>query len=288
MKRVVQSLLAALGLCAGCSQPDDLTPNQFTLEFAEALRKADPELKVTIVEDLELKIVPPDGRNLAAFLDNAYDTYKQDPKAKADTIQRFVTSNLETIRAVREGLDRKQIVPVIKDRPWLEETRQALLSRGATEVPEYVYDDLNPDLIIVYAENSPKNIRYLGTEDLKTAGIEHSELRALACENLKRILPDIGRQEGANGIHMIAAGGDYEASLLLLDSIWTNNQMELKGDPVVAIPTRDLLLVTGSGNPEGIEKIRQLAEEVAESGSYRLTSKLFVYRNGSFTAFEGR
>ncbi|RYD49348.1 MAG: DUF1444 family protein, partial [Verrucomicrobiaceae bacterium] len=286
MKRFIQSLLAAVGLCVSCSQPDVLTPHQFTQEFAEALKKADPELKVLVVEDLELKIVAANGRDFTAFLNNAYDTYKQDPKAKDETIQRFVVSNLETIGVVRDGVDRKQIVPVIKDRPWLEETRQALLSRGAKELPENVYVDLNPDLIVVYGEDSPKNIRYLGTKDLELAGIKRSELRALACENLKRMLPKIERH-GADGVYMITAGGDYEASLLLLDSIWSDNQMDVSGDPVVAIPTRDLLLVTGSANPQGIKKIRQLAEESITKGSYRLTQKLFVYRNGRFNEFEG-
>jgi uncharacterized protein YtpQ (UPF0354 family) len=85
---------------------------------------------------------------------------------------------------------------------------------------------------------------------------------------------------------MLTAGGDYEASLLLLDSIWSGGEMELKGEMVVAIPTRDLLLVTGSKDPEGIEKVKRMVKE-ASSGAYRLTQKLFVYRSGRFEEFTG-
>jgi uncharacterized protein YtpQ (UPF0354 family) len=286
MRHLLHILLAALGFSSGCSRPDALTPRQFTREFAEALRKAGPGLTVAIVKDLELKVTCADGRDSTFFLDNAYDVYKQDPQANAEVIQRFVTAGLETIATIRHGVDRTRIVPVIKDRPWLEETRQTVLSRGAKEIPEHVYEDFGPDLIILYAEDSPKNIRYLGPKDLELAKIERSELRALACQNLKRLLPKIERH-GTNGLYMITAGGDYEASLLLLDSIWSGGQMEVKGDVVVAIPTRNLLLVTGSRDRQGIEKVKQLVKEASTGQPHRLTQKLFVHRNGRFGEFTG-
>jgi uncharacterized protein YtpQ (UPF0354 family) len=57
------------------------------------------------------------------------------------------------------------------------------------------------------------------------------------------------------------------------------------GDYVVAVPSRDLLLITGSRNQEGLAKLRELAEEVATTGSYTLTRELFVYRQGRFVRF---
>jgi uncharacterized protein YtpQ (UPF0354 family) len=284
MKRLGKLLLAAVAVCSGCSHSDIVTPGEFTREFADALRKACPGFKVTIVRDMELKVTGPDGHDSTSFLNNAYDLYKQDPKAKADLIQRYVASGLESFNAVRDAVDRTRIVPVIKDRPWLEETRKELISRGAKEIPEPVYEDFSPDLVIVYAEDSPKNIRYFGPKDLEEADIKKSELRALACANLVRILPAI-EQHGGNGLYMITAGGDYESSLLLVDSIWSAGKLEVKGDLVVAIPTRDLLLVTGSGDPQGIEKVKKMVNETVTNGSYRLTQKLFVYRNGRFEEF---
>ncbi|PYJ06347.1 MAG: hypothetical protein DME25_06885 [Verrucomicrobia bacterium] len=286
MKRIVQLLLAAVGLCPACSRSDILTPREFTRAFADALRKADPGLKVAIVRDLELKITSADGRDSTSFFDNAYDMYKQDPKAKHDVIQRFVTAGLDSIRTVGDAVDRARIVPVIKDRPWLEETGQALVSRGAKKVPEYVYENFSPDLIILYAEDSPKHIRYLEPKDLEVARIQRSELRALACANLKRILSKIERH-GTNGLYMITAGGDCEASLLVLDSMWSGGQFQVKGDVVVAIPTRDLLLVTGSQTPQGIKQVKKMVKDASTGGAYRVTQKLFVYRNGRFSEFNG-
>jgi len=288
MKRYIQAVLAALGLCFGCSKSDVLTPTQFTYEFADVLRESSPGIEVEVVGDMELKVRAADGTEGTSFLNNAYDTYKQDPKSKQDIIKRFVAAGVETVSSLgkSEELDRKLIVAVIKDRPWLEETRKAMINRGAKAMFENVYDELNSDLIILYGEDSPKNIRYLGSKDLERAHIDRKELRSLACENLKRLLPNIERR-GANGLFMLAAGGTYEASLLLIDSIWSDMQKEVRGDVIVAIPSRDLLIVTGSEDRQGIEKMKQIIQQSFAQGSYRLTTKLFAYRGGRFEEFKG-
>ena len=283
MKRHPPVLLSPFGF-SGLFQPRIATPAEFTREFVAELRQAGPGMQVEVLADLELKLTPAEGGGSSAFLYNAYDIYKQHPKAKVEIIRKFVTASLETAGTANQPLDSTCIIPVIKDRPWIEEMRDSLLKRGATKTPEPVFEDFSPDLIIVYAEDSPKNIRYFTADDLAKAGIDRGGLRALACENLRRILPKIECQ-GGNGVYMITAGGDYEASLLLLDSIWSGGTIDVQGDIVVAIPTRDLLLVTGSQNLEGLEKLKQVVKKAFSEGSYRLTSKLFVHRGGQFEEF---
>jgi uncharacterized protein YtpQ (UPF0354 family) len=285
MRRLFKLLLAGVGMSFGCARPDLISAAQFTREFGDALREAKPASKVSVERDLELTVTPPGESPGIVFLHNAYDLYKQDPKAKADIIRRFVASSVDTVGVIRDGVDRSRIIPVIKDRAWLAETRQALIARGAKELAEHVYEDFSPELVILYAEDSPTNIRYLGPTDLELGGIDRKELRTLACGNLLRLLPKIERH-GSNGLYMITAGGDYEASLLLLDSIWTDLKAEVQGEVVVAIPTRDLLLVTGSQFPQGIAKLKELAKNSADKGAYRLTPQLFVHRDGRFILFQ--
>lgn len=92
---------------------------------------------------------------------------------------------------------------------------------------------------------------------------------------------------GGDGIYLISAGGDYEASLLLVSDLWDREQMPVEGDFIAAIPARDLLIVTGSENPEGIRRVREMASEGAAQFSYRLSPVLFVRKNGVFEVFEG-
>jgi len=254
------------------------------MEFAEALRKVAPEFQVEIVKDLELKITKQGNNEHITFLDNAYDSYKQDPREKDNVIASYVASGIETYTTNTDIVDKSRIVPIIKDKGWLEETNQAMRERGAKKPLEHVYDNLNGDLVILYAEDSPKNIRYLTPSDIAGLKLSREKLRGLACENLKGILPKI-ELHGDDGLYMLSAGGNYEASLLLLDSIWSKENLAVKGDVIVAIPTRDILLVTGSSDKEGISKLKALAKKSYDEGSYRLTQKLFVRRGGKFTSF---
>lgn len=286
MKQLIQSALLALLLCAGCSKSAIISKSKFTAEFAEALHKSSPELKVQVVEEMQLKVTSADNHDFTLYLDNAYDQYKQDPKSKYAIFANYVGSFSETVASApkSEGLDRTLIIPVIKDRAWLDETQKALRDRGAKEIPEVIHEDLNSDLIIIYAEDSPQNIRYFTAKDLEKAHIQQEDLRSLACENLKRVIPKIERH-GGDGLFMLAAGGSYEASLLLIDSVWDGLKKDVKGDIVIAIPTRDVLIVTGSDDSQGINKMNQIVKEASAQGSYRLTSKLFVHRHGRWVEF---
>jgi uncharacterized protein YtpQ (UPF0354 family) len=86
-------------------------------------------------------------------------------------------------------------------------------------------------------------------------------------------------------VTMFSAGGDYEASLLLFDHIWSSGQVKVKGDIVVAVPAKDTLVVTGSQNRKGLDAMRKYVAEVVARDRYRLTDTLFVYRNGRFVRF---
>lgn len=284
MGRLILTLISSLSLVTGCSKQGLLTPAQFTTEFAEAFGKVGPEFHVKIVRDLELKIIGKGGRDFTLFLDNAFDTYRQEPEEKQKVIAQYVASGIETYTASLETVDETRIVPVIKDTGWLEETRQATRTSGEQQPPEYVYDDLNGDLVILYAEDSARSIRYLTPSSLRELKVDRKALRETACKNLKNILPPIERYGNA-GLYRVTAGGDYEASLLLLDTIWNRENFDVKGDFVVAVPTRDVLLVTGSNDGEGIARLKALAKKSYDDGSYRLTPKLFICRNGKFIPF---
>jgi len=72
----------------------------------------------------------------------------------------------------------------------------------------------------------------------------------------------------------------------LLNDFWRVARLPVAGEIVAAIPARDFLVVSGSQDAEGVEKIRQIAETVASRAPYRLTSKLLVRRDGRFVLFE--
>ena len=125
-----------------------------------------------------------------------------------------MSDTVETINRDKNNIDQTRILPVVKDIGWLESIKQTVLAQGAETAPEYLYDVINTELVVMYAEDTPTNIRYLDAESVTELSIDITQLRELAITNLLSLLPPLERH-GDQGLYMIAADGNYEASLLL-------------------------------------------------------------------------
>ena len=273
-----------LWMAAPAQAADAPASRAFTDAYVAALRAAQPTFKVEIVKPLEVRVTMADGVVSTAYLDNAYQAVQRDPASQAEVIARHV-GMMANLDDTGTGIEVKNIVPVIKDRAWLEEAVQGRVRAGAVNAPEHIVEDFNEDLVVVYAEDTPRNTRYFSLAELQEAGVARADLRGLALANLDRILPEVEFHEGKN-VSMLVAGGDYVPSLLLVDELWKSGKVKADGEIVVAVPSRDMLLYTGSHNAKGIEELQKRARQVAEESSYSLTSQLFVYRDGKFQRFE--
>jgi len=281
MRPLLGVLFSVVAICVAiCAEM--LTPPAFTQEFARALARTRPSANVSVAGDLKLMIKETDGLVRNIQLNNAYNEYKLDPQRFGDLVATF--SAIFSQSASKEaGLDRNRIIPVIKDRQWLDELHNTLKAKGVAQ--QHLADRFNDELVIVYAQDDPNRMRYLTTQE--DFGLSREELRSLAIANLKRVLPKI--EMGRVGdVALMSAGGNYEASLLLIDDIWSSGQIQVNGDIVVAIPTRDTLLVTGSRSRSGLKLVRELAAKFKAQGPYELTDTLFRYRDGRFTKFGSR
>jgi uncharacterized protein YtpQ (UPF0354 family) len=283
------SILTLSLLLIGIANAETLTPQAFTDVAASAARAAMPSAQVTVTGNLHLETRSAHGEQIATDLHNAYETYLGTPERRDDIIRSYIDVLAESVTYAdtKPALDRSRVVPVLKPQRWVDGARQA---QGNAKVdpkqdpkPEILTDPFNSELAIVYAEDRPQSLRYLMTTD--DVG-DRAQLRELALDNLQRMLPKIEMRQGADHIFLIEAGGNYEASLLLADGIWSSGQINVDGDIVAAVPDRSALLVTGSRNREGIARLRKMAAERA-IGPYALTPSLFVYRDGKFEKFDG-
>lgn len=104
-------------------------------------------------------------------------------------------------------------------------------------------------------------------------------MKELAIENLRRILPPI-EKHGGDPYYMLTAGGDYVASLILFDDLWTEFADTVEGAIVAAVPSRDVLLFTSDKSPVGITAIRKVIDKITATGGY-LISTTMLRRDGS-------
>jgi uncharacterized protein YtpQ (UPF0354 family) len=172
------------------------------------------------------------------------------------------------------------IVPVVKDKAWIASALAMNVGDGEKKV-ELVEESLNEELSVLYAIDTPTNIKYLRPDEVEQLGLDARALRSLAVGNLRQRLPRLEIQRGPE-LAMVVAGGDFEASLLLFDDLWEREAGKIRGELVAAVPARDLLVFADSANANALDRLKDLAKTQCAKGSYPLTSALFVRRGGRF------
>ena len=93
---------------------------------------------------------------------------------------------------------------MVKNRQWIDDNVRDLGQRVVDA--DFVYDDLNADLVVVYAEDSENRVRYLTSNE--NLPVSREQLRDLALTNLDRLLPKIKMNLIEDGFAWFSAGGD--------------------------------------------------------------------------------
>jgi uncharacterized protein YtpQ (UPF0354 family) len=254
----------------------------FTAFVQQRLRPRFPTATVERTAPLTLQVRTADRGQFQVNLDNLYRDYQQDPATVDKIVEDHLSALLATIAKpeMSPGL-RDRIVPVLRTPDFLEEIRRSEAESTAPGgQPRVVAEPFNERLVLMYVEDLPRGMRYVTDKDIAGEGLAPEQLRELAISNLRHILPPIEAGGSSCGVRFVTAGGDYESSLLLFDSMWTEGMFPARGDFVVAVPARGILLVTGSEEESGLIEIQETAAELARTEDHPLTGDLFV-RHGS-------
>ena len=158
MKRVIGVLLVVVSLLRP-AVAETLSPRAFAEEFAKAFRSAAPNAMVELVGDLEIIVRRPAGIR-TVNLANFYTIYSREPERLKDLIQTQVAL---LVSPRRTTLDPSRIIPVVKDRAWLREYQEKVKASGGRQ--EQLVEDLNGELVISYAEDTPNAMHHLTTDD---------------------------------------------------------------------------------------------------------------------------
>jgi len=186
----------------------------------------------------------------------------------------------EPVKVVRaaEAPDLSLLVPVIKvvelDAP----------SAKVIEVPHGESPVVRPfaaDLVVMYALDLPTHFQFLSYRDLQAADISEDDLHRLALQNLPTRLPEV-KVHGQAPRYMVTAGGNFEATLLLLDSMWEQFAEQMPGELWAVAPARDLLYVSASGWEGALTFLREMANIDLPEKRYALSTCIFARRGGKW------
>jgi hypothetical protein len=240
----------------------------FAQRAIEALRASGETRDIHYeARDFLLRLGDKDGS--IVFLSNFFDEYLATAPEQRDEV--FVRlTRVRDMPALPETLAeaRPNLLPVVRSRTVFEQVPLSIAWRP-----------LSGFLGVGLAFDGPDTLRYLGPDELARWGLSFDQALGLAVENL--------RSRSTEPLEQLAPGtcqspweDSYAASRLLLDEVV--RRCQVKGTPVVLVPHRDLLLITGSEDEEGLHQVATkalravMAPRALDGRAVRLTSEGWV------------
>jgi uncharacterized protein YtpQ (UPF0354 family) len=268
--------------------PRVLDAHRFAQAYAQAAHARFPQGNIGIepeVRDDEVQVrwTLPQGAQAIQSLGNAYTAYT---KAPTD-LDAIIAAHLDAAPAGARpdaATRRANILPVVKTRMWLNTSLKQLQAAGVQDDDRFLSEPLTEELLTVYVEDRPDAMSYVAPDHLADIGLTRADLKPLALENLHRLLPQI-TIEGEDGCYGVRLDGNYDASLVFLTEAW-RDRVQIDGDPVVAVPAREELLVCGSNDRDGQRKLRNIAALIMARSPYGLSAQLYAWREGVLTPFQ--
>jgi hypothetical protein len=217
-----------------------------------------------------------EGEN-TLYLTNAYNEYCAASETEKPTVVRnFVRIWFSYRREMPEDLEsaRHDLLPGIRNRMFFENAVMEM-KIGKKEI-DWPYCVLGKFLGIGLVYDLPRSMYQILRHQLDQWQTTYEEAYEIACENLREITKHTLKTV-APGVWMSPWRDNYDPSrMLLIDYI---RHHDTKGDPVVMVPNRDTLLLTGSKHSAGLTKLVEMAESSYEhpralSGiAFRLTDE---------------
>lgn len=288
MKRI---FVVALLLYSTLSLAAQMSEMEFTRYFVDHAAVAHKDLQFQIVQPLQVKSKALDGYELTAFLNNAYAQYASSP----DHLAFIIGSQVQSIKSQRDLLGSKtarSIFAVVKPADYLATVRRQLSQAGLgdKELP-LVFEQINDELYAFYVFDSDNGMRMITKKDLAELKVDEATLRSIATQNLGAYFDKKGlkvrrlEKIGSAKVYVVALDESYEASILLLNKYWGQHTFDVQGQIVAFVPARNMVLVTGAGDTEGMRVAGYLASAAFKEFGYAISPNGFVNEAGSWKVY---
>ncbi|MBN8232732.1 hypothetical protein JYK02_34960 [Corallococcus macrosporus] len=236
--------------------PDAEDPDAFAEQALEALRAADPtgELKYDPERFLIQRYSPDGGLGMSLFLGNFHREYlASPPEQRGALLARLGRAGVLPEAPATYAQARPRLMLVVRARDTFEQ-----FSLESGEPAPVSWRPLGEVLAEALVQDTPDAMRYVPPEELSRWGITYEQARADALANLRRLDP-VPLRSLTLGACGLFTNDSYAASRLFLDDVVRG--CEVRGDPVVVVPNRDTLLITGSEDATGLLTVAEAAQE---------------------------
>ena len=235
---------------------------KFARLVAAGLRKAGEPLELRY-DPAQFRLVSEGDESLQVDLANTYREYIAASSAERKSIlSRFIRSWIEGCKGIPDEFEDAayDLLPGVRSRSTYELLKLQMGDQGETGFRwpyRVVADHYGAGLVY----DLPHAMSQINGQQLTRWGVDFDEAMDVALDNLRKI-SEQGFARLAPGVWRSAWRDNYDPSrLLLVDLIAAH---EVDGDPVVMVPNRDTLLLTGSEDEVGLGIMAAAAEEATQ------------------------
>lgn len=163
------------------------------------------------------------------------------------------------------------------------DTNGPAITVSRTETP--VLRSYVEPLLLSYVVDAGNYFELVQERHLEQDGLDDQTLHRIGLKNLAQLVGQRPtRVHPYRDIFAVTMGGDFEASLLLLDPLWDQHFRQfVRGDYAAVVPARDVLAFCDASSTAGLDELRQVVQRVFPGGDHVLSDRLYVRRSGSWS-----
>jgi uncharacterized protein YtpQ (UPF0354 family) len=147
---------------------------------------------------------------------------------------------------------------------------------------------LGGGLLVAYLVDQGESFSYVQHRHLQEANVDEEELHTVAVQNLAALAQSEVEIHEYGNTYAVTMGGNFEASLILVDEFWSEWCAHLAPNGfVAAFPARDLLAFGDAASAEAISELNNLCQRCAGEVDHPLTTVLYRRMGSSWQPFHG-
>lgn len=266
-----------------------LNESQFCQTVALRARLERPDLRVEPMGEEFLLVEDPLGQRSLLPLSQTYRAYCAAPEREIALIESLL-QNLPTGEPTADrsswAENRERVMPQIVPPSLIEHCR-----RDGRELVAVNFVD---ELAIAFVLDEADRYAYLHRRLIEGWGVSERELLATAMANLQgysaagegALIYQMG--SGARLMYTWETFDGYDATRVLLSRQLAQMAVRVPGNPVIAIPHRDYLVLFGDADPEFLAEMQERVQHEFHENPYPVSERLFTLQNGYVSLYHGR
>lgn len=277
--------------------PELERPNISRDDFVKIVVKALQAERVKIVSASGMDIIFLDQQSNKAhiFLDNIWSDCRDNPGKRTRLIQRFLDAFISG-EMLSESKGKSDIVPIVRSTDYLEgsmaqiakDSRELAAGAKSADSNRLFHLPIAPGIVCMLAEDAPNSMTLVSETTANQLKIAESDIKNELIKNLESRLPDYIEvySLAPTNVYALQAGGDYESSLILNDTLMAKLQAYFRSPLVFSVPSRETVFFAPLSKEKNISAIKEGTRSFYDAQARKISPSLYTWNDGKISEYE--